>query len=70
MAARIWTLEQRKQQSHRIRQWQPWQHSTGAKTIAGKAKVSQNANKGGFRQKLKELNRLLIDAKNLLKNIN
>ena len=38
MAVRQWTLELRKQQSLKIKQWQPWQHSTGDKTIEGKAK--------------------------------
>lgn len=38
-----------------IQQWKPWQHSTGAKTAEGKAKVSQNAFKGGWRLVLREL---------------
>ncbi|BAS56793.1 hypothetical protein NIES2135_38870 [Leptolyngbya boryana NIES-2135] len=29
-------------QSHNIHDWQPWQHSTGAKTPEGKAKVAKN----------------------------
>ena len=66
MAARQWTLEQRKQQSLKIRQWQPWQQSTGAITHEGKAIASQNAYKGGARQQLKEINQLLRDAKDLL----
>ena len=70
MAARQWTIEQRKQQSLKIRQWQPWQHSTGAVTIEGKAQSSRNSYKGGARQQLKEINQLLRDAKDLLKNIN
>jgi len=59
MAARKWTLEQRKQQSIKIRQWQPWQHSTGAKSVEGKAKASRNAFKGGFKNKIKELRKIL-----------
>ena len=59
MAARQWTTEQRKQQSLKIKQWQPWQHSTGAKTIEGKAKASRNAFKGGFKKQLCELSKLL-----------
>ena len=69
MAARQWTLEQRKQQSLKIAQWQPWQHSTGAKTIEGKAKSSRNAYKGGVRQQLKALNQLLQSQKNSLSKI-
>ena len=66
MAARQWTTEQRRQQSLRIRQWQPWQHSTGAKTVEGKAKASRNAFKGGFRLQLKSINKLLREAKVLI----
>ena len=59
MAARQWTAEQRKQQSLKIRQWQPWQDSTGAKTVEGKAKASRNAFKGGFKKQLREFSKLL-----------
>ena len=69
MAARQWTIEQRKQQSLKIKEWQPWQHSTGAKTIEGKAKASRNAYKGGFRQQLKDINQLLRDAKQELNDL-
>ena len=69
MAARQWTLEQRKQQALKIRQWQPWQHSTGAITIEGKAKVSRNAFKGGFRQRFKDINQLLRDQRNIINQI-
>ena len=69
MAARQWTIEQRKQQSLKIAQWQPWQHSTGAKTIEGKAIASQNAFKGGVRQQLKDINQQLKDAKVVLSEI-
>ena len=66
MAVSEWTLELRKQQSLKIKQWQPWQHSTGAKTIEGKAKASRNAYKGGERQQIKDIDQLLRDAKNTL----
>ena len=69
MAARQWTIEQRKQQSLKIAQWQPWQHSTGAKTPEGKAIASQNAFKGGFRQQLKDLNLLLREQKQVIDNL-
>lgn len=42
MAARTWTLEQRARQAELIRNWKPWQHSTGARTPAGKAVSSRN----------------------------
>ena len=38
-----WTPEAREKQSQLIRQWQPWQHSTGPTTDQGKAISSQNA---------------------------
>lgn len=67
MAARKWTVEQRKQQSLKIRQWQPWLNSTGAKTAKGKAKISRNAFKGGLMKQLKRIGLLLREHK---KNLN
>ena len=67
MAARKWTAEQRKQQSLIIRQWQPWQHSTGAKTAEGKAITSQNGYKGGMRKLLQELAKYLKLQENAIK---
>jgi hypothetical protein len=43
--AREWTHEQRQAQAERCRQNQPWMHSTGPKSVAGKRKVSQNPRK-------------------------
>ena len=59
MAARHWTPEQRAQQAAKITQWQPWTKSTGAQTPEGKAVSAQNAYKGGFREELRRLARLL-----------
>ena len=67
--ARKWTAEQRAQQAEKIRQWQPWQHSTGAQTLEGKAIASRNAFKGGIRQQLKALNQLLQSQKNSLSKL-
>ena len=47
MAARKWTESQKARQRALIQTWQPWNQSTGSKTIEGKAKVSQNALKSG-----------------------
>ena len=69
MMARKWTAEQRAQQAEKIRQWQPWQHSTGAKTIEGKARASCNAYRGGIRQQLKDINQLLRDQRNAINQI-
>lgn len=59
MAARQWTPEQRAKQAAKIRQWQPWTRSTGARTPEGKAASSRNAYKGGHRYLLRELTALL-----------
>ena len=56
MAARQWTKEQRAQQSKAIHAWQPWQHSTGARTFTGKAIVSRNAYRGGTRPFVRFIN--------------
>jgi hypothetical protein len=60
--ARHWTPEERAKQAALIASWQPWKHSTGARTPEGKAKASRNAYKGGqegrrerFRAAMKEL---------------
>ena len=64
-----WTAERRQQQAQQIKQWQPWQHSTGARTIAGKAITSRNAYKGGERQQLKAISQLLRDARQVINAI-
>jgi hypothetical protein len=46
---RLWTPEERERQAMLIRQWKPWQQSTGAKTAEGKRNSSQNALKHGLR---------------------
>ena len=61
-----WTAERRQQQAQQIKQWQPWQHSTGARTLEGKAIASRNAYKGGERQQLKAISQLLRDAKRVI----
>lgn len=38
-----WTPERRARQAERIRQWKPWEKSTGPRTEAGKAASNQNA---------------------------
>ena len=56
-----WTQERRAQQSLKIRQWQPWTKSTGARTPEGKAASSRNAHRGGLRQQLRELSKSVND---------
>ena len=65
-----WTTQRRQRQAQLIKQWQPWQHSTGARTLEGKAIASRNAFKGGERQQLKAISQLLRDAKLVLNQIN
>jgi len=43
---RHWTPEERQRQAELIHRWQPWKHSTGACTAAGKAVSSQNVYRG------------------------
>jgi len=44
-----WTQERRLRQSEVIRNWKPWEKSTGAKTSQGKEKSKMNAYKHGGR---------------------
>ena len=66
---RHWTPAERQRQAELIRQWQPWRHSTGARTIEGKAIASHNAYKGSVRQQLKELSLLLRAQKQAIDEI-
>jgi hypothetical protein len=54
-----------------IQTWKPWEKSTGARTVEGKARVSKNAIKTGksleIRELFKCLNRLLKDQKGLIR---
>jgi hypothetical protein len=44
-----------------IHLWNPWEKSTGPKTVAGKQRVSQNAFKGGVRPMMRQLAMTLRD---------
>ena len=66
MAARQWTLEQRQQQSARIRAWSPWLRSTGPRTAEGKALASRNGWNGGTRELLRDLARALREQRHAL----
>ena len=58
-----WTLERRARQAERIREWRPWEQSSGPKTEAGKAAVARNPWKGGTRQVLRDLARALDEQR-------
>lgn len=60
-----WTPERRKKQSEAIRRWKPWNQSTGAKTLAGKAVVARNAWKGGFSATIRLISKELNEAMRL-----
>ena len=68
---RNWTQEERQRQRELIQRWKPWMRSTGAKTLEGKKKSSQNAFKTGksleIRELFKKLNRLLKEQRDLLR---
>ncbi len=60
MSKNGWTQERRLKQSEAIKNWKPWEKSTGAKTIDGKEKSKMNAYKHGERTSLiKEIRALL-----------
>ena len=61
-----WTPERRARQAEMIRQWQPWEKSSGPKTEAGKRVVSQNAYKGGTWRLLRDLSRALREQRRQL----
>jgi hypothetical protein len=52
-----------------IRQWRPWEKSTGPKTENGKKIVSQNAFKGGTWKMLRELSQLLREQNRQLAEV-
>ena len=58
MSTRKWTKEQKAQKSKEMRQWKPWQHSTGPNTAEGKAISAQNSNKD--RAKLRGIKQLIV----------
>jgi len=54
-----WTPQRRRRQSELIRQWRPWEKSTGPRTPAGKVRAANNAHQGGTRPMLRALSRTL-----------
>ena len=61
------TPEHRKLRAELIRRWKPWEKSTGPRTEEGKAKVAKNADKGGQREVLRLLSRMLREQAEALK---
>jgi hypothetical protein len=46
-----WTAARRARQAAAICRWQPWRRSTGPKTEVGKARVTTNALRHGYRSR-------------------
>lgn len=64
-----WTEERRQRQRELIQTWKPWEQSTGAKTLQGKARSSRNAYKTGsseIKAFLKQLRQLLKEERQLI----
>lgn len=62
-----WTPDRKAKQARAIRQWKPWEKSTGPNSSQGKAKVASNATRHGLRSKrareeLSTLRKLLDNA--------
>ena len=57
--ANAWTTERRARQAELIQRWRPWERSTGPRSVEGKTRVSRNAYRGGSREKLRRLMKLL-----------
>ena len=57
--ATTWTPERRARQAALIGTWKPWTRAIGPRTPEGKAKASRNAWKGGHRQMLRALSRMV-----------
>jgi hypothetical protein len=62
-----WTLERRQRQAEMIRQWRPWEQSTGPRTEEGKQASARRGYKGGFKEMLRELRQALRDQRRDLK---
>lgn len=46
-------------QAEAIRQWRPWDKSTGPQTAEGKSRASRNADRGGHRGNLRNFVKML-----------
>ncbi len=65
-----WNKVARQKQSQLIRQWKPWQKSTGAKTEEGKTTSKMNAYKHGGRcADVRELHATMMAQKKALNDI-
>lgn len=63
------TPEHRAMRAELIRRWKPWEKSTGPKSPEGKARSAKRGYKGGTRDLLRELARILRAQAEALKRI-
>ena len=63
------TPEHRAMRAELIRRWKPWEKSTGPKTEQGKAQSAMRGYKGGTREQLREVARMLREQYEALKRI-
>ena len=64
-----WTPERRARQAERIHSWRPWERSTGPKTAEGKATSRLNRYRGGERELLRALARLLREQREGMRDL-
>lgn len=70
MKANGWTPERRKQQAELIKNWSPWEQSTGPRSEEGKGVCKMNAQKhGGYSAEVKKLRQLLREQDALLRDL-
>jgi hypothetical protein len=72
--ARHWTPEERQRQAALIRNWRPWEQSTGPRTDEGKVESAGNATKHSLRsaewiEDKKRFNDLMRRSRDMLKRI-
>jgi hypothetical protein len=67
--ANEWTAERRERQRQAIQRWQPWQHSTGPRSVEGKASASRNGYRRGARPMLRALARMLKEQQRALRDV-
>lgn len=56
------TAEHRALRAEMIRQWKPWERSTGPKTVEGKQASALRGYKGNLRGKLKDIRNAIRDV--------
>ena len=63
------TPEHRAMRAELIRRWKPWEKSTGPKSSEGKARSAMRGFKGGTRETLRELAKILREQAEAMKRV-